>query len=241
MGDFGREEIASSPARRFRDAASKFAALAVFVDIAADWQAPIQLKQTYQGIVDRRLKARRCPRQHRRRPRPPPTAPIGPTAKALRPPTSRSLASRLRGAIRPPGSIVASARLTQPNLHRLYGAGEASIVQVVATSYRARISTARTCSKAASPRRHRQVESKEVIVGSPGGPSRRRTLSPRGATQSRSFDRRHRGRLRPPVRDRSAGRHGGSPSKYSACTCPMSARHIALQPAPGASCKNYLI
>ena len=28
-------------------------------------------------------------------------------------------------------------------------------------------------------------------------------MSPRGATQSRSFDRRHRGRLRPPVRDRS--------------------------------------
>jgi hypothetical protein len=133
------------------------------------------------------------------------TAPIGSTAKALWPPTSRLSAFRLRGSIRPPGSIAASARI-QPNLHRFYGAGEASIVQVVATSYRARISTARTCSKAASPRRHRQVECKEVIVGSPGGPSRRRTLLPRGATQSRSFDRRHRGRLRPPVRDRSCRR-----------------------------------
>jgi hypothetical protein len=118
---------------------------------------PIQFKQTYQSIVGRRLKARRCPRQHRRRPRAPPTAPIGPTVKALRPPASRSLASRLRGSISPPGSIAASARVIQPNLRRLYRAGEASIVQAVATSYRAPISTARMCSKAASPRRRPHV------------------------------------------------------------------------------------
>jgi hypothetical protein len=80
--------------------------------------------------------------------------------KALRPPASRSSTSRLRGSIRPPGSIAASARLIQPNLHRFYGAGEASIV-------------ARLCAK-------------KSLCGSPSGPSRRRTLSPRGATQSRS-------------------------------------------------------
>jgi signal transduction histidine kinase len=36
MGNLGREEIAASPARRFRDAAPESAAFAVLVDIAAD-------------------------------------------------------------------------------------------------------------------------------------------------------------------------------------------------------------
>jgi hypothetical protein len=114
----------------------------------------------------RRIRSRRqCLHSslHRRAPgcpRAPPTAPIGSTAKALRPPTSRSSAFRLRGSIRPPGSIAASARLVQPNPHRFYGAGEASIVA--------------------------RLSAKKSLCGSPSGPSRRRTLSPRGATQSRS-------------------------------------------------------
>ena len=41
MGDLGREEIAASLARRFRDAAAEFAALAVLADIAADRQFPV--------------------------------------------------------------------------------------------------------------------------------------------------------------------------------------------------------
>src|ERR1700730_1463547 len=49
MGDLGREEIAASPARRLRDAAAEFAALAVLVDIAADGEvaifAPERLEQ----------------------------------------------------------------------------------------------------------------------------------------------------------------------------------------------------
>ena len=41
MRDLGREEIAASLARRFRDAAAEFAAFAVLVDIAADGEVPI--------------------------------------------------------------------------------------------------------------------------------------------------------------------------------------------------------
>src|SRR5438105_15220974 len=41
MGDLRREEIAASPARRFRNAAAEFAALAVLADIAADRQVPV--------------------------------------------------------------------------------------------------------------------------------------------------------------------------------------------------------
>ena len=41
MGDCGVEEIAAAPARRLRDAAAEFAAFAILVDIAADWQAPL--------------------------------------------------------------------------------------------------------------------------------------------------------------------------------------------------------
>ena len=41
MGDLGGEEIAASPARRFRDAAPQFAALAVLVEVAADRQVPV--------------------------------------------------------------------------------------------------------------------------------------------------------------------------------------------------------
>jgi hypothetical protein len=36
MGDLGREEIAPGPARRFRNAAAEFAALAVLAEIAAE-------------------------------------------------------------------------------------------------------------------------------------------------------------------------------------------------------------
>ena len=53
MGDLGNEEIAASPARRFRNAASEFAALAVLADIAADGQrsvfAPERLEQAGGG------------------------------------------------------------------------------------------------------------------------------------------------------------------------------------------------
>jgi hypothetical protein len=49
MGDLWREEITASLARRFRDAATEFAALAVFADVAADRQvavlAPERLEQ----------------------------------------------------------------------------------------------------------------------------------------------------------------------------------------------------
>jgi hypothetical protein len=50
MDDLGREEIAASLARRFRDPASEFAALAVFTDIPADREVPVlapeRLEQT---------------------------------------------------------------------------------------------------------------------------------------------------------------------------------------------------
>ena len=41
MANFGREKIAASPARRFRDAAAEFAALAVLADVAADGEVPV--------------------------------------------------------------------------------------------------------------------------------------------------------------------------------------------------------
>jgi hypothetical protein len=44
MGDFGGEEIAACPTRRFGNSASEFAALAVLVDIAADRQAGMFLE-----------------------------------------------------------------------------------------------------------------------------------------------------------------------------------------------------
>ena len=57
VGDLGREEIAASFARRFRDAAAEFAALAVFADIVADRQvaifAPERLEQTGGGSEPR--------------------------------------------------------------------------------------------------------------------------------------------------------------------------------------------
>jgi hypothetical protein len=40
MGDLGGEEIAASPARRLRDAAAEFAAVAILADIAPDRQMP---------------------------------------------------------------------------------------------------------------------------------------------------------------------------------------------------------
>jgi hypothetical protein len=50
MGDLGGKEIAACFARRFRDMAAEFAALAVLVDIAADRQVPVfapeRLEQT---------------------------------------------------------------------------------------------------------------------------------------------------------------------------------------------------
>jgi hypothetical protein len=50
MGDLGGKEIAACFARRFRDMAAEFAALAVLVDIAADRQVPVfapeRLKQS---------------------------------------------------------------------------------------------------------------------------------------------------------------------------------------------------
>ena len=53
MGDLGREEIAARPARRFRDTAAEFAALAVLVDVATDRQvavlAPDRLEQAGGG------------------------------------------------------------------------------------------------------------------------------------------------------------------------------------------------
>ena len=53
MGDLGREEIAASPSRRFRNAAAEFAALAILVDIAADGEvavlAPERLEQAGGG------------------------------------------------------------------------------------------------------------------------------------------------------------------------------------------------
>jgi len=36
MGDFGREEIAAAPARRFGNPAAEFAAFAILPDVAAD-------------------------------------------------------------------------------------------------------------------------------------------------------------------------------------------------------------
>jgi hypothetical protein len=52
-GDLGRKEIAPGSARRFRDAAPEFTALAVLVDVAADGQAPVfapeRLEQTGSG------------------------------------------------------------------------------------------------------------------------------------------------------------------------------------------------
>ena len=41
MGDLEREEIAASLARRLRDAAAEFPALAALVEVAADREAPL--------------------------------------------------------------------------------------------------------------------------------------------------------------------------------------------------------
>jgi hypothetical protein len=41
MGDLGREEIATCPARRFGDAAAELAAFAVLADIATDREIPV--------------------------------------------------------------------------------------------------------------------------------------------------------------------------------------------------------
>ena len=41
MGDLGCQEIVPRFARCFGNAASEFAALAVLVDVAADWQVPV--------------------------------------------------------------------------------------------------------------------------------------------------------------------------------------------------------
>ena len=50
MGNLGREEVAASPARCFRDAAAEFAALAVFVEIApVPIFSPQRLEQTGDG------------------------------------------------------------------------------------------------------------------------------------------------------------------------------------------------
>ncbi len=53
MGDFGREKIVAGSARRFRDAAAEFAALAVLAHVAANREVPIlapqRLEQTGGG------------------------------------------------------------------------------------------------------------------------------------------------------------------------------------------------
>jgi hypothetical protein len=52
MGDFGREKIAASLARRFRDTAAEFAALAALVDIAADRQVLVLAQQRLERKSD---------------------------------------------------------------------------------------------------------------------------------------------------------------------------------------------
>jgi len=53
MGDLGREEIAACPSRRFRDAATEFAALAVLADIATDRQVPVFANAWSKRAADR--------------------------------------------------------------------------------------------------------------------------------------------------------------------------------------------